>query len=193
MSPIRIGLIGLGSKSTGPGQGKWRLSAHLASIHPSSHYKIMTVCNSLVDSVRRFIEYHKLPSTTNAYGHACSSDQEASLRGMAPPSQHGRNRRVEFDITFAHFPSGFVRFLGDFAVVKPTFAAEKPTVTLIGSRTREAVDPERQGTSPDHIFVQDTSKSGAVVSIATRTPSRLIANTVCDGSSRAQKERLSSP
>ncbi|RFU80707.1 oxidoreductase family [Trichoderma arundinaceum] len=69
MAPIRVGLIGLGA--TGPvlGPGAWAVSAHLASFVPSPHYEIVAICNSTVESARRSIEYHKLPSTVKAYGN----------------------------------------------------------------------------------------------------------------------------
>lgn len=68
MSPIRVGLIGLSSEPAGLGQGKWGVSAHLASLRPSPHYEIVAVCNSSIESARRSIEYHKLPSSVKAYG-----------------------------------------------------------------------------------------------------------------------------
>jgi predicted dehydrogenase len=70
MSPIRVGLIGLSSEPAGLGQGKWGVSAHLASLHPSPHYEVVAVCNSSVESARRSIEFHKLPASVKAYGSA---------------------------------------------------------------------------------------------------------------------------
>lgn len=70
MSPIRVGLIGLSSEPAGLGQGKWGVSAHLASLRPSPHYEIVAVCNSSVESARRSIEFHKLPASVKAYGSA---------------------------------------------------------------------------------------------------------------------------
>ncbi|KAL7785812.1 hypothetical protein V8C37DRAFT_412797 [Trichoderma ceciliae] len=69
MAPIRIGLIGLGATGPGLGPGTWAVAAHLASFVPSPHYEIVAVCNSTVESARRSIEYHKLPSTVKAYGN----------------------------------------------------------------------------------------------------------------------------
>jgi predicted dehydrogenase len=69
MAPIRIGLIGLGATEPALGPGAWAVAAHLASFVPSPHYEIVAVCNSTVESARRSIEYHKLPSTVKAYGN----------------------------------------------------------------------------------------------------------------------------
>lgn len=81
MSPIRVGLIGLSSEPAGVGQGKWGVSAHLASLRPSPHYEIVAVCNSSVESARRSIEYHKLPSSVKAYGSVedLASDPDIEL------------------------------------------------------------------------------------------------------------------
>ncbi|KAM0457446.1 hypothetical protein ACHAO4_003246 [Trichoderma viride] len=70
MPPIRVGLIGLSSEPAGLGQGKWGVSAHLASLRPSPHYEIVAVCNSSIESARRSIELHKLPASVKAYGNA---------------------------------------------------------------------------------------------------------------------------
>ncbi|KAH6603911.1 oxidoreductase family [Trichoderma cornu-damae] len=70
MAPIRVGLIGLGATTPVIGPGSWAVAAHLASFVPSPHYEIVAVCNSTVESARRSIEYHKLPSTVKAYGNA---------------------------------------------------------------------------------------------------------------------------
>ncbi|KAM0261039.1 hypothetical protein ACHAQJ_002478 [Trichoderma viride] len=69
MAPIRIGLIGLGATDAALGPGTWAVAAHLASFVPSPHFEIVAVCNSSVESARRSIEYHKLPSTVKAYGN----------------------------------------------------------------------------------------------------------------------------
>lgn len=68
MAPIRVGIVGLSPEPAGAGQGKWGVSAHLASLRPSPHYEIVAICNSSVESARRSIEYHKLPSSVKAYG-----------------------------------------------------------------------------------------------------------------------------
>ncbi|KAM0463228.1 hypothetical protein ACHAPV_003356 [Trichoderma viride] len=70
MPPIRVGLIGLSSEPAGLGQGKWGVSAHLASLRPSPHYEIVAVCNSSIESARRSIEFHKLPASVKTYGNA---------------------------------------------------------------------------------------------------------------------------
>lgn len=80
----------------------------------------------------------------------------------------------ETDLYLQQVLSGFVHVLGDFASVKSTFAVQQPIVKLISSKTGEVVNPEKRRTSPDHIFVQGTLESGAVVSISTRTPPRPI-------------------
>lgn len=69
MAPIRVGIIGLGATGPALGPGAWAVAAHLASFVPSPHYEIVAVCNSSVESARRSIEYHKLPSTVKAYGN----------------------------------------------------------------------------------------------------------------------------
>ncbi|KAJ4854861.1 oxidoreductase family, NAD-binding rossmann fold domain-containing protein [Trichoderma breve] len=271
MAPIRVGIVGLSPEPAGAGQGKWGVSAHLASLRPSPHYEIVAICNSSVESARRSIEYHKLPSSVKAYGSVedlandpdvdlidvsivvsrhllaakpallakkevfvewplgASTAQaeemlqlaiESNLRTIvgtqfcadpwlakakeliesgaigrvtssdvqiSPPTGpiHTWTAEAEFyldfesggdeyHITFAHFLSGFVHVLGDFASVKSTFAVQQPIVKLISSKTGEVVNPERKRTSPDHIFIQGMLESGAVVSISTRTPPRPI-------------------
>jgi predicted dehydrogenase len=47
-------------------------------------------------------------------------------------------------------------------------------VKLVSSKTGEVVNPEKRRTAPDHVFVQGTLESGAVVSISTRTPPKPI-------------------
>ncbi|KAL7953224.1 hypothetical protein V8C34DRAFT_318359 [Trichoderma compactum] len=271
MSPIRVGVVGLSPEPAGVGQGKWGVSAHLASLRPSPHYEIVAICNSSVESARRSIEYHKLPSSVKAYGSVedlandpdvdlidvsivvsrhllaakpallakkqvfvewplgTSTSQAKEMLQLAKESnlktilgtqfcadpwlakakeliESGAIGRVissdvqisppngpihtwtaeaefyldfesggdEYHITFAHFLSGFVHVLGDFASVKSTFAVQQPIIKLISSKTGEVVNPEKRRTSPDHIFVQGTLESGAVVSISTRTPPRPI-------------------
>ncbi|KAL7942608.1 hypothetical protein V8C42DRAFT_360035 [Trichoderma barbatum] len=271
MSPIRVGLIGLSAEAAGAGQGTWGVSAHLASLRPSPHYEIVAICNSSVESARRSIEYHKLPSSVKAYGDVedlandpdidlidvaivvsrhllaakpallakkqvfvewplgASTAQAEEMLQLAKESdlktivgtqfcadpwlakakqliESGAIGRVtssnvqisppagaihtwtaeaefyldfesggdEYHITFAHFLSGFVHVLGDFASVKSTFAVQQPIVKLVSSKTREVVNPERRRTSPDHIFVQGTLESGAVVSITKRTSPQTI-------------------
>ncbi|KAL7924480.1 hypothetical protein ACQKWADRAFT_311260 [Trichoderma austrokoningii] len=85
MPPICVGLIGLGSEPAGLGQGKWGVSAHLASLHPSPHYEIVAVCNSSVESARRAIEFHQLPASVKAYGSAedLANDSNVELVDVA--------------------------------------------------------------------------------------------------------------
>lgn len=62
----------------------------------------------------------------------------------------------------------------EFATVRSIFAVQQAIAVLISSKTGKVIDPERQRTCPDHMFFQSTSASGAVVSITTPTPPRLI-------------------
>ncbi|KAL6855703.1 NAD(P)-binding protein [Trichoderma novae-zelandiae] len=68
MAPIKVGIIGLGATGPALGPGAWAVAAHLASFVPSPNYEIVAVCNSSVESAQRSIDYHKLPSSTKAYG-----------------------------------------------------------------------------------------------------------------------------
>lgn len=70
MAPIRIGIIGLAGNNIAFGPGFWAVQAHLPHLLASPDYEIVAVCNSSIESARKSIEFHKLPSTTAAYGNA---------------------------------------------------------------------------------------------------------------------------
>lgn len=70
MSPIRVGFIGLGKASNPSSPGAWGSLAHLPSLVASPHYEISAVSNSSFESAKSAIAFHKLPSTTKAYGSA---------------------------------------------------------------------------------------------------------------------------
>ncbi|KAK1238956.1 hypothetical protein MKX08_006017 [Trichoderma sp. CBMAI-0020] len=98
----------------------------------------------------------------------------------------------EFTIVFGHFLDSFVNVLGDLSHIQSIFKTGYKTVKLTGSdqsRVQEAasketasmavqstgpgnniVDPAYVKTSPDQIFVQGVTSSGAVASIAFRKP-----------------------
>ncbi|KAH6984245.1 oxidoreductase [Ilyonectria sp. MPI-CAGE-AT-0026] len=67
MTPIRVGLIGL-STARDLEPGSWAVSSHLPSILNSPHYTLVALANSTVESARKSIAAHGLPSTTKAYG-----------------------------------------------------------------------------------------------------------------------------
>ncbi|KAL1595070.1 hypothetical protein SLS60_009757 [Paraconiothyrium brasiliense] len=62
MAPVKIGFIGLSSTQS------WAVWAHLPYLKASSKYQIVALCNSSVDSAKKAIETHGLPSSTKAYG-----------------------------------------------------------------------------------------------------------------------------
>ncbi len=70
MAPIRVGIIGLAATSNVSMTGSWGVTSHLRSILAlSKEYDIVAVANSSVESAQRSIDFHKLPSTTKAYGN----------------------------------------------------------------------------------------------------------------------------
>ncbi|KAM0246713.1 hypothetical protein ACHAQJ_010111 [Trichoderma viride] len=70
MAPIRVGLIGLAvGDGKSLGSGAWGVAAHLSTYVNSPNYEIVALCNSSVESAKRSIEYHKLPTATKAYGN----------------------------------------------------------------------------------------------------------------------------
>ncbi|SPO06526.1 uncharacterized protein DNG_09216 [Cephalotrichum gorgonifer] len=69
MAPIRVGLIGLGPKGTGEfAYSLWSAVSHLPSIQALPQYELVAVANSTVESAKRSIASHALPSTVKAYG-----------------------------------------------------------------------------------------------------------------------------
>jgi predicted dehydrogenase len=71
MPPIRVGFIGLKPSTDGSLLGSWGVRGHLRSIQGlAGLYEIVAVANSTIESSRKSIEVHKLPTTTNAYGNA---------------------------------------------------------------------------------------------------------------------------
>ncbi|MBE3047984.1 Gfo/Idh/MocA family oxidoreductase [Candidatus Bathyarchaeota archaeon] len=68
MSPIRVGLIGLGPKAADFGPGLWSSVAHIPSIQALPQYELVAVANSTVESARRSIASHGLPASVKAYG-----------------------------------------------------------------------------------------------------------------------------
>ncbi|KAF7557372.1 hypothetical protein G7Z17_g680 [Cylindrodendrum hubeiense] len=70
MAPIRVGLIGLSSVSTGGiGAGEWGIQ-HLNSIQSSPHFELVAICNSTIESAQRAIKFHNLSSSVKPYGSA---------------------------------------------------------------------------------------------------------------------------
>lgn len=71
MSPIRVGLIGLGPKHTGAvTPGAWSSIAHIPSIQLLPAYELVAVANSTAESARKAIAEHGLPASVKAYGSA---------------------------------------------------------------------------------------------------------------------------
>ncbi|KEQ68930.1 NAD(P)-binding protein [Aureobasidium namibiae CBS 147.97] len=70
MAPIRIGLIGLSTSSKAT---NWAVLAHLPYLQSplgQSHYKIVALCNSSVESAKKSIAHFNLSPTIKAYGSA---------------------------------------------------------------------------------------------------------------------------
>ncbi|VUC20439.1 unnamed protein product [Clonostachys rosea] len=68
MTPLRIGLVGLGPISTGPfNAGEWGIQHMNAAIN-SPYLELVAVCNSTKESAQKSIASHGLPSTVKAYG-----------------------------------------------------------------------------------------------------------------------------
>jgi predicted dehydrogenase len=68
MSPIRVGLIGVGTSTNALAAGAWASRAHLPGLLSSPDYEIVALCNSSVSSAQASIAHHNLPSTVKAYG-----------------------------------------------------------------------------------------------------------------------------
>jgi predicted dehydrogenase len=70
MAPIKVGLIGLSTSSKAT---NWAALAHLPYLRSAqriSHYEIVALCNSSVESARKSITHFNLSSTIRAYGSA---------------------------------------------------------------------------------------------------------------------------
>ncbi|MCJ1317641.1 transcription regulator gal80 [Xylographa vitiligo] len=70
MPPIRIGLIGLSTTSTGT---NWAAQAHLPYLQSPQgqrHYAIVALCNSSIASARKSIQQYNLPAATKTYDSA---------------------------------------------------------------------------------------------------------------------------
>ncbi|KAK0652455.1 oxidoreductase family protein [Cercophora newfieldiana] len=70
MTPIRVGIIGLGPESQGYAPGLWAAVAHLPPLRASPSYDIVAIANSSIASAEKSIKSHNLPPTTAAYGSA---------------------------------------------------------------------------------------------------------------------------
>src|SRR5271163_4434077 len=74
MSPIRIGFIGLSSKSD-----CWATLAHIPYLRRSPHYEIVALCNSTPAKALESIAAHNLPPTTKAYASPAELAADASI------------------------------------------------------------------------------------------------------------------
>ncbi|RAL60120.1 hypothetical protein DID88_000745 [Monilinia fructigena] len=72
MSPIRVGVIGVGtpSPSQPAASGTWGALTHLPALRESPRYKIVAIANSTVESAKTSIAFHKLDAEVKAYGSA---------------------------------------------------------------------------------------------------------------------------
>ena len=68
MSVIRIGLVGLSTSKDFSNTGAWASSAHLPFLTASSHYKVVALLNSNVQSAEASIAFHNLGPDVKAYG-----------------------------------------------------------------------------------------------------------------------------
>ncbi|KKP05588.1 oxidoreductase [Trichoderma harzianum] len=68
MAIIRVGLIGLTPTQEFASTRSWTALGHLPSLLQSPNYEIVALANSSVESAKRSIEVHNLPSTAKAYG-----------------------------------------------------------------------------------------------------------------------------
>ncbi|KAG4438429.1 hypothetical protein IFR05_006082 [Cadophora sp. M221] len=81
-SPTRVGLIGLSGTPADKYEGtNWAASAHLPYLLKSSHYEIVALLNSSVESAQASIVKHGLPSSVKAYGRPedLAADQEVDI------------------------------------------------------------------------------------------------------------------
>ncbi|KAF3056698.1 Galactose/lactose metabolism regulatory protein [Trichoderma lentiforme] len=81
MAIIRVGLIGLTPAQEFASTRSWTVLGHLPSLLQSPSYEIVALANSSVESAKRSIEAHNLPSTTKAYGSPedIANDPEVDL------------------------------------------------------------------------------------------------------------------
>ncbi|KAK4063673.1 hypothetical protein Trihar35433_8381 [Trichoderma harzianum] len=81
MAIIRVGLIGLTPAQEFASTRSWTALGHLPSLLQSPSYEIVALANSSVESAKRSIEAHNLPSTTKAYGSPedIANDPEVDL------------------------------------------------------------------------------------------------------------------
>ncbi|ORY65560.1 uncharacterized protein BCR38DRAFT_465957 [Pseudomassariella vexata] len=70
MSPILVGIIGLGASKASMAPGTWRVIAHPASIQGLPDYTIFAVSNPTVEFAKRSIDAHGLLADTRVYGDA---------------------------------------------------------------------------------------------------------------------------
>lgn len=139
MAPIRVGLIGLGPKSSeGYTPGEWGVQ-HKNAILKSPHYELVAVCNSSVESAQKSITSHGLPDTVKAYGspEEIASDPNVDLVVVAvninkhyeltvPALKHKKNVLIEFPV--APTPAQTQELA--------TLAKEAGVSTVIGSQAR---------------------------------------------------------
>lgn len=110
MSPIRVGIIGLGAVvKEGFSRGTWGLQ-HVKSLTASPHYEIVAVCNSSVESAQKSIGVHKL-TNAKAYGSAEDIARDPNVdmvlvvvdcgkhyQLMKPALENGKDVYVEFPV-----------------------------------------------------------------------------------------------
>ncbi|KFA63817.1 hypothetical protein S40285_07777 [Stachybotrys chlorohalonatus IBT 40285] len=112
MSPIRVGLIGLGAVSSSDYRpGEWGVQ-HMKAIASSPNFELVAICNSSVESAQRSISSHNLSSNVKAYGSPedIARDTDVDLVAVAvnitkhfelakPAILHKKDVYIEFPAT----------------------------------------------------------------------------------------------
>ncbi|QDS68666.1 hypothetical protein FKW77_002067 [Venturia effusa] len=114
MAPIRVGIIGLSSTTGEPtashGDG-WAASAHLPYLLTSSHYQLVALCNSSVDSAKAAVKKYGLSPSTKTYGSpedlandpdvdlvVCCVRVDRHYRVMKPVLEKGKDAYIEWPL-----------------------------------------------------------------------------------------------
>ncbi|KAF4973433.1 hypothetical protein FSARC_258 [Fusarium sarcochroum] len=179
MAPIRVGISGLAATNpTGGRPGIWGVMAHLASLRASPHYEIVVVYNSSIESSQQSIEFHQLGGI-KAYGNpkdmasdpdvdlvVCSVNVDKHHMLTTPALIAQKKAFVEWPLvldTFTHVSGGFYT-----STIQSTLKTHYSDITIKDFSTGDIVQEGYKKTSPDHIFIQGSLKSGAVASLAFR-------------------------
>ncbi|VUC25113.1 unnamed protein product [Clonostachys rosea] len=140
MAVTRVGLIGLTStKPEGLGPHAWAVFALLPIFLNSPNYELVALCNSSVESARRAVEAHGLPSSVKTYGNPEDLAKDPDVDLVVVSVRVGKHFEVakpallEGKKVFVEWPLGAST---EEAEKLTALAREKDVKTIVGVQAR---------------------------------------------------------